>query len=98
MVSRKASAIRTSVPASASIEDRYPTLAAWVQDGWIEIGRDDCNRSFARALDIGGMVFEGKEEHYASLDDVFADLDAGIAAWADENGVVLNLHRGQSGG
>lgn len=56
-----------------------------MQDGWIEIGRDDYGRSFVRALDSGGMVFEGKS-HYASLDDALRDLDAGIAAFLEENG------------
>jgi hypothetical protein len=68
-----------------SVAARYPNIAAWVQDGWIEIGRDDFSRSFVRALDIGGMIFEGKV-HYASLDDALRDLDAGIAAWLEENG------------
>jgi hypothetical protein len=61
-------------------EARYPNIAAWVQDGWIEIGRDDFSRSFVRALDIGGMVWEGAEE-YDSLDDALQALDDGIAAW-----------------
>jgi hypothetical protein len=31
-------------------------MAAWVQDGWIEIGRDDFSHSFVRALDAAGMI------------------------------------------
>jgi len=38
----------------------YPNITAWVQDGRVEIGRDDCSRSFVRALDIGGLAWEGK--------------------------------------
>ncbi|HLL47357.1 MAG TPA: hypothetical protein VK399_11650 [Longimicrobiaceae bacterium] len=49
-----------------------------MQEGWIEIGRDDFSRSFVRALDIGGMVWEGAEE-YDSLDDALRALDDGIA-------------------
>ncbi len=45
-----------SGPSPDSLETRYPNIVAWVQDGWIEIGRDDYSRSFVRALDIGGMV------------------------------------------
>lgn len=63
----------------------YPNIAAWVQDGWVEIGRDDYSRSFVRALDIGGMVWEG-EPSYTSLHDALQALDAGIAAWLEENG------------
>jgi hypothetical protein len=80
---------RGSKYASATDPDsaaaRYPNIAAWVQDGWIEVGRDDFSRSFVRALDIGGMVFEGKAS-YASLDDALRDLDAGISAWLKEHG------------
>lgn len=65
-------------PAQDSFEGRYPNIAAWVQEGWIEIGRDDFSRSFVRALDIGGMVWEGAEE-YDSLDDALRALDDGIA-------------------
>ncbi len=76
---------KTSVSESTAIGARYPNIAAWVEDGWIEVGREDYSRSFVRALDIGGMIFEGKS-HYASLDDALRDLDAGIAAWLEEHG------------
>ena len=63
----------------------YPHVAEWVMDGWIEMGYDDMGRSFVRALDSGGLVWEG-ETHYATVDDALRALDAGIAAWLDENG------------
>ncbi|MDA0685105.1 MAG: hypothetical protein O3A57_11905 [Bacteroidetes bacterium] len=63
----------------------YPNIAAWVQDGWVEIGHDDYSRSFVRALDTGGMVWEG-EQNYPSLHDALQALDAGIAGWLEENG------------
>jgi hypothetical protein len=34
----------------------------------------------ARALDIGGMIWEG-QARYASLDAVLQDLDQALAAW-----------------
>ena len=44
-----------------SLDATYPTIARWVQEyGWIEIGQDDMSRSFIRALDDGGMVWEGR--------------------------------------
>lgn len=55
-----------------------PNIAAWVQHGWVEIGHDDYSRSFVRALDIGGMVWEGKAS-YPSLHEALQALDAGIA-------------------
>jgi hypothetical protein len=73
------------VPEPGSFTECYPNIAAWVQDGWIEIGRDDYSRSFVRALDIGGMVWEGADE-YASLEEALRALDAGIAAWLEEMG------------
>ena len=68
-----------------SFEERYPNIATWVQDGWIELGRDDYSRSFVRVLDIGGMVWEG-EERYETVDEALAEAEAAIAAWLEENG------------
>ncbi len=63
----------------------YPNVAAWVQDGWVEIGRDDYSRSFVRVLDIGGMVWEGKVS-YPTVHDALLAADDAIAAWLEENG------------
>lgn len=65
-------------------ETHYPNVVTWVQDGYIEVGWDDMSRSFVRALDAGGMVWEGKRA-YASVDEALAALDAGIAEWMAEN-------------
>jgi hypothetical protein len=85
MARDRRSSNKPSGPSPDSLETRYPNIAAWVQDGWIEIGRDDYSRSFVRALDIGGMVWEGEAE-YPTLDAALHALDAGIAAWLDEHG------------
>ena len=63
----------------------YPHIAAWVMDGWIEMGRDDFSHSFVRALDIGGMIWEGDDD-YATVDAALLALDAGIAAFLEEHG------------
>ena len=68
-----------------SFAQRYPHIADWVQDGWIEIGYDDYQRSFARALDTGGMVWEGAES-YENMDAALQALEEGIAAWLHEQG------------
>ena len=47
-----------------SFDATYPTIARWVQEyGWIEIGQDDMSRSFIRALNEGGMIWEGRKSH-----------------------------------
>ena len=66
-------------------EEKYPNLASWVEDGWIEIGRDDYSDSFIRVLDIGGMVWEG-ERSYPSLDAALAAAEEAAKAWFEENG------------
>jgi hypothetical protein len=52
-------------------------------EGWIEIGRDEYSRSLVRALDIGGLVWEGEEEH-AAVDAALQALEEGLAAWMKE--------------
>lgn len=42
------------------------------------MGQDDFSRSFVRALDIGGMVWEG-ESSYASVDEALRALETGLA-------------------
>ena len=63
----------------------YPYVARWVQDGWIEVGRDDFSRSFVRVLDIGGLVWEGAIS-YPTVHEALAAADAALAAWFAENG------------
>ena len=63
----------------------YPHIASWVQDGYVEIGRADWTRSCVRALDEGGMIWEGASR-YPSLDAALRALDDGIAKWLEENG------------
>jgi len=53
--------------------------------GWIEIGQDHRGGSFARALDEGGQVWEGKRK-YRRLEEVLKGLDQGIADWLKQNG------------
>ena len=72
-----------AAPPAGSFEALYPHIASWVQDGWIEVGHDDCGRPFLQAMDIGGQVWEG-EGPYATLDEAFRALDAGIASWLEE--------------
>jgi hypothetical protein len=66
------------------IEQAYPSVARWVKEyGWIAIGQAQMTGSFVRALDEGGLVWEG-ETTYATVDDALRDLDAGLASWLRE--------------
>lgn len=69
-----------------SFETDYPHIALWVASyGWIEVGQDDYSESFIRALDEGGMVWEGKKS-YVSLDAAWQALEAALAKWMEQNG------------
>jgi hypothetical protein len=63
----------------------YPNVARWVreEEGWIELGSDEFSSSFIRALNTGGLIWEGDDD-YPTLDAAFADADAGIAEWLGE--------------
>ncbi len=72
--------------AAPSFEPTYPSITRWVKSyGWVEIGQlDSYSASMARALDEGGLVWEGEAE-YAALDDLLRDLEAGLSGWFAEN-------------
>ena len=66
------------------VEQAYPSVARWVMDhGWIEIGQDQASRSFVRALDEGGQVWEG-DATYPTIDDALRALEAALAQWIQE--------------
>ena len=74
--------LRFSPPFEAS----YLDLANWVMGGgWVELGQTNDMPSMARALDEGGMVWEGKER-YQNMDELLRALNEGIARWREENG------------
>jgi hypothetical protein len=61
------------------VEQAYPRVARWVQGyGWIQLGHDDMGRSFVRALDDGGLEWDGAAS-YACINDALQALDAGLA-------------------
>ncbi len=71
-------------------DKNYPNIAAWVQQGSIEIGYtySGYENTFLRVLDEGGMVWESSKQ-YDSLDAALADMDAGIAEWCRQQGIQL---------
>lgn len=49
-------------------EASYPNITAWVSDGgWIEIEDKIQTGSFVRALDEGGMIWEGTERYKSGI-------------------------------
>ena len=63
----------------AAFEQRYPLVARWVKTrGWIELGNDGMSRSWIRALDEGGLIWEGGDPA-RPLDDALRELEAALA-------------------
>jgi hypothetical protein len=63
----------------------YPNIVAWVSNGgWVEIGYETYTDSFVRALDEGGMIWEGAKK-YKTVDDALQALEKGIGKWLEEN-------------
>jgi hypothetical protein len=70
---------------ATSFEESYPNIARWVtSQGWIELGQDEYSSSLVRALNEGGMVWEGSA-HYATLDEAFDALETTLAEWSEKN-------------
>lgn len=58
----------------------YPNIANWVQDGWIEIGRDGESASMIRLLDRGGLIWEGGTRH-KSIDKMLEEAEEELKDW-----------------
>ena len=67
-------------------EGTYPNITRWLTHGWSEIGEVEYSESFIRALDEGGMVWEG-EGSYKTIDQALHDLEAGLEAIIDDFGI-----------
>jgi hypothetical protein len=72
-------------PPTSSFDAIFPAITRWIsrEEGWVELGADSHSRSVARALNEGGMIWEGTEE-YGSLDEALRAMDEGIATWLEE--------------
>lgn len=69
----------------STTEKKYPYIEKWIFGGGrIELGQSDYTPALALALDEGGIIWEG-EARYETLDAMLAALEAGIAAWSEEN-------------
>jgi hypothetical protein len=75
------------MPKTYSFEEKYPHLSRFIEEiGWIQIGEGEYIRSFVRAYDFGGTVYQGKPS-YSSLEAAFQDLEAAIKKYLEENGI-----------
>lgn len=76
---------QTPLRLGPAFEASYADVAGWIMGGgWVELGHQEGTSSMARALDEGGVVWEGKER-YDNVDDLLRDLNEGIARWNEEN-------------
>ena len=69
---------------SDSFTEKYPNIAGWIKDGWIEIGRNGYSTSIIRVLDEGGLVWEGGTRH-KSMDKILQEAEDAIAHWTENN-------------
>ena len=67
-----------------SFTEKYPNIAGWIKDGWIEIGRNGYSTSIIRVLDEGGLVWEGGTR-YRPMDKILQEAEDAIADWTKEN-------------
>lgn len=75
-------------PPNDAFAATYPNLAWFIKKrGWLELGVETASgycESFARVLDAGGCVWEGKFS-YASFDEALQDAEQGVATFRKEN-------------
>jgi len=70
---------------TTSFDETYPSVARWVKTmGWIEIGDDGMSPSYVRALDIGGLIWEGGDPN-DTLGTTLRTLDQALERWIAEN-------------
>jgi hypothetical protein len=63
-----------------SFSKKYPNIADWVQDGWIEIGRGEYTTSKIRIFDEGGLIWEGGTRT-RSVDVMLEDAEQALIKW-----------------
>ena len=74
-----------------SLDEKYPHLLAWVREiGSIEIGYfyDAPESSFLRVIQYTDLIWSS-DETYSSLEEAFAEMEAAIAKWCEEQGISL---------
>jgi hypothetical protein len=73
-------------PEPPSLGQVYPTIARWASGyGWVVFGINAVDRPFVRALDEGGMVWEG-EEKYKTLGEALQAMETALKEFVREEG------------
>lgn len=67
-------------------DEQYPNITLWVQDGRIELGRDEYGDSCIRVIDDGGVIWES-DKVYATVAAALDEAEAAIRLWRDEQGL-----------
>jgi hypothetical protein len=70
--------VKTRKAEPDTFAEKYPNIAAWIKDGWIELGHDGDSTSMVRVLDEGGLVWEGGTRH-KSVDKILQEAEDAIA-------------------
>jgi hypothetical protein len=72
----------------AGVEKLFPAIARWVKGyGHIEVGDQEGSGFVVRALDCGGLAFEGDRPN--TLAEALAALEKGLTRWFQEQGIEL---------
>jgi hypothetical protein len=72
----------------AKVGTMFPALATYVREyGYVEIGDQEGVGFVVRAISYGGLDFE--DDTPETLAEAMAVLEAGLAAWFEEQGVEL---------
>jgi len=72
-------------PRKTKFKELYPAIAEYVSGwGWIEVGRDERNRSFVRALDERGLVWEAPSK-ICGADKSFDAMESALHKIMTEN-------------
>jgi hypothetical protein len=66
-----------------NLDQKYPNIAWMIEDGTVEITSEYERGIVIRAIDEGGVIWEG--EKYKSLESAMDALEKGIGKWYGEN-------------
>ena len=82
-------------PEPRSFEATYPAITRWIREfGRVEIGTAGFSDKFVKAIDRDGISWGGKGE-YESIDDALRDMENGLKAFLETQGLDKRSSPGQ---